>query len=90
MEDWYGFVPYFSPVVCQLLCLVVQRVLTVRLKAKSFEEAAHVLFIFVVDIVGTATFAAGSGKPVWFWGALLLRMCRLVWGHTGHLSSWSW
>ena len=90
LEDWSGVVPHFSLVVCQHLRLVIQHSLAVWVKAKPFKKAAYIFFIFGVVVIGTATFAVGSARPVRFWGALLLRIITLLWGCSSLFPGWVW
>lgn len=47
-------------------------------------------FILSVVIVGTATFSAGSSRPVGTRGAILPRIGRLLWDRTGLSPGGSW
>ena len=90
LEDGYSVVTHFFVVVCEYLSLIIQHSLAVLVEAERFKEAADIFFILSVVVVRTATFAARSGRLIRHWGAVLHRIGRLFWGHTGIVSSGSW
>lgn len=62
----------------------------VLIEVEIFNNAVEIFLIPGVIVVGTATFPTGSGFLVELWGSLVLRIGRLLWGHTDVFLYWCW
>jgi hypothetical protein len=90
LEVVYGCIAHSSLVVCQILHVVIQHSLAVRVDAKPSLVTGNVFFILCIIVVGTATLAAAGGWLGAVSCALLLTISRLQYSRTCRCPDWRW